>query len=610
MGETFGKYEMVRHLATGGMAEIWIARQSGAGGFQREIAIKRILPHLAREKRFVAMFLDEARIASALRHPNIVQIYELGEERGEYFIAMEYIEGADLADMLDEAEARNVEFPIAVSVRIIADILAALDFAHEFSVDERPLKIVHRDVSPHNVLIGRDGIIKLVDFGIAHAVERHAKTETGLVKGKLSYMAPEQVEQGTVDRRADIFAAGALLYELLTLKTPFGRELAAINAILNEDPQDPRLLRPDIPDELVPIIFKALEKDPDGRYQTAHEMHEELERVLRSFNRYVSAKHVARFAERLLAGEALEGYDDISQAIPRPVARRAFVEATTQVDTPVGLEVALEDAPTLEDQRFPATLRMRENLRDDEAPQTRARSRWLVPTVAGIVAVVIPAMLMVAFSGEDEDTLPSASAAPKHDRYEERVGSPQSEAMPEPVRTMELEVQYLDGDDGELVFEEGESTLLDLEEAVDTLSPSEVERMLVANYERTDEQYLWSVRGPHLLGEFTDAPGPIDPGDPAAPFVLGLEQLDSKAVKSKPRKKPRRVKKRVKRSVSKAAAPVVSKPETTDAPGTSKEPAPEVATQDEPPKPKTAQKKPKKTSRRDDLRIIDKAVPY
>lgn len=619
MGETLGNYQLTRHLATGGMAEIWIAKQSGAGGFARDIAIKRILPHLAREKRFVDMFLDEARIASALRHPNIVQIYDLGEHDGEYFIAMEYIEGADLADLLDEAEERNVEFPIAISVRIIADVLAALDFAHEFKMEDRPLKIVHRDVSPHNVLIGTDGMIKLVDFGIAHAVERHAKTETGLVKGKLSYMAPEQVEQGAVDRRADVFAAGVLLYELLTLQTPFGRELAAVSAILHDDPKDPRAYRPEIPDELVPIIFKSLEKRPDDRYQSAQEMLEALEGVLRSFDKYVSAKHVARFAERLLAGDPIEGYDDVSQALPRSVGRRAMVEATTQVTTPAGID-SLEDtvaegspgakristdeisAPA-ESARRP--VRRREDLSEEEVVPRRV-PRWVVPLLSGLTLMVVVGVVVGALGTSDEAL--STTSNPPIEATDSAEDVVDLRLDPVVVDEVDPPSEPVSGGGEGFAFDEEDVALVALEEAVATLKPEEVERMLMAHYERSVEDYLWSVRGPHLLGEFTDPPEAIDPGDPLAPELLGLDlsaAAPPEPIKPKKRVKVRR-KPRPRPAARKTTSPPVTKPKepTAEAKQPQKKPAQTRKTTRKAPQPKKSKRS------KNDLRIIDKAVPY
>lgn len=293
---TLGKYTLEKLVATGGMAEIWLARDPQG----RAVAIKRILPHLARDERFTTMFLDEAALASKLLHPNIARIHELGRDGDEYFLAMEFIDGADLADVLDAAEASRTLIPIAAAAFITCEVLDALHFAHTFKDHGKPLNIVHRDVSPHNVLISTDGRVKLVDFGVAKAVERHSKTQTGVVKGKLSYMAPEQIRQDDVDARADLFAVGVLFYELLTNTTPFGRDLTAISAILHDPAPDPRTLRATIPEAVAAIVLKSLEKDPATRYQTSGEMRNVL-RLWLGQQPDVTTSHIARLTREFNA---------------------------------------------------------------------------------------------------------------------------------------------------------------------------------------------------------------------------------------------------------------------------------------------------------------------
>ncbi|MEZ4461404.1 MAG: protein kinase [bacterium] len=273
MNQKVGTYELERLVATGGMAEVWTAHDPSG----ERLAIKRILPHLARDERFTRMFIDEARIASQLRHPNIARIYELGHQDDTQFLVMEFVDGADLADLLATAEQRNEMLPIPEVVSILSAVLDALGFAHEFEVDGVPQHIVHRDVSPHNVLVSHDGEVKLVDFGVAKAAERHTKTQSGVVKGKLSYMAPEQIQQEELDARADLFAVGVVGYELLTLQAPFGRELTAVSAILHDDPPDPREFRPDLDPDLARVLLRALQKNPNDRFQSASEMRAELE---------------------------------------------------------------------------------------------------------------------------------------------------------------------------------------------------------------------------------------------------------------------------------------------------------------------------------------------
>src|SRR5262245_21934690 len=222
-GETFGKYVLVRRLATGGMADIYLARQSGVEGFQKPCVIKRILPQLADDQQFVSMFLDEARIAALLTHPNIVQIFDLGKQDGSYFLAMEHIHGEDLTRILDaERQRGRTALPENIAIRIIAQVAEGLDYAHH-AVDEDGLAlgIVHRDVSPPNVIVSYAGSVKIVDFGIAKAVVKHSRTEVGVIKGKVPYMSPEQVQGLELDKRSDIFSLGALLYELSTGQKPF-----------------------------------------------------------------------------------------------------------------------------------------------------------------------------------------------------------------------------------------------------------------------------------------------------------------------------------------------------------------------------------------------------
>ncbi len=622
MTEQLGDYELVRHLATGGMAEIFIARQSDPTGSDRELAIKRILPHLAREERFISMFLDEARIAARLRHPNIVRIYELGEEAGEYFIAMEYIEGGDLADLLDRAEQRSIEIPIAMSIRIIADVLAALDYAHEYAENGKPMRIVHRDVSPHNVLIGRDGVIKLVDFGIAHAVERHAKTETGLVKGKLSYMSPEQIEQHGVDRRADIFSAGALLYELLTGNPPFGRELAAVNAILHEDPPSPQLLRPDIPDELVEVTLRALEKDPDVRYQRAQDMLEALEDVLRVFAKTVSPKQLARFSHALMTGGDIDGFDDVSQAIPRAISREAMLRAAyavgtpiplqsnpdaTEIDPPRAIRIPIdEDAPTeprLGDV-IAAALPVRSNLYDESGDAPRPMTKWFTAAAVGLLGIGAAAAV---FSGG-----PAQSAQPNLPAHP--VAEPIAATTNNELAVIELDPQYVDDadyweDEQGFTFGEAELELNQLEQWVDGLGPRELDQMLEANFGREDGDYLWSVRGALLARQLMGPPARVNPGDPRAPKLLGLEGLDDTVLKPRPRKKSR-PKKQVRtpkpRTATASATPTQTQtttPEVTP-PAAQKRPEPTAAKATPKAKPKPKKKK------KNDLRMIDTVVPY
>lgn len=296
-----GKYTLIRQIAQGGMAEIWLAEQRGPGGFNKELVIKRILPHLASEGQFTEMFMDEARIVAHLNHPNIGQVFELGEQEGDYFIAMEFIDGLDLAQLRDKLDERGMRLPVHYAARIICDILAALDYAHEFRDRQgNHVGLIHRDISPQNVLISKEGVVKLVDFGVAKAASNSSKTETGAVKGKFAYMAPEQIEGGQLDRRVDLFAIGCVFYELLAGKKPFGDDLKAVSMILAGQRQELRELREDVPEEIGRIISRALSRNREDRYSTAVEMEQELERFLHANYDPVGTRELSVMIRQLL----------------------------------------------------------------------------------------------------------------------------------------------------------------------------------------------------------------------------------------------------------------------------------------------------------------------
>ena len=280
---TFGKYYLTDRLAVGGMAEIYKAKLLGVGGFERPMVVKQILPQLARNPAFVDMFIDEARIAVSLAHGNIVQVYELGRIDGIYFIAMEYVDGRDLADILDAAygEQRLLSWELASFVAI--EILHGLDYAHRRRDDSgKPLGIVHRDISPQNILISFEGEVKITDFGIAKAVHKVAETQVGVIKGKFGYMSPEQALGQEVDARTDIFSVGVLLYEMVTGRRLFqGKSDAeSIEKVRAAKVPTPSLMREGIPAGLDPIIFRALTRERRDRYPDASSFQLDLSRFL------------------------------------------------------------------------------------------------------------------------------------------------------------------------------------------------------------------------------------------------------------------------------------------------------------------------------------------
>ncbi|TXD38540.1 protein kinase [Lujinxingia vulgaris] len=296
----FGKYTLIRQIAVGGMAEIWLAEQRGPGGFNKELVLKRILPHLAQEGQVAQMFLDEARMVAHLTHPNIGQVFELGELEGEYFIAMEFIDGLDLAQLSRALDERGSQIPVAYAVKIVSDLLEALDYAHDFvDRDGNHVGLIHRDISPQNALISNDGVVKLVDFGVAKASINTTKTESGAVKGKFAYMAPEQIEGKPLDWRADIFSIGVLFYELLSGIKPFGEDLKAVSMILSQEPPDIRTYRADVPEELARIIARALSKDREDRFANAATMQRALQTFMRTYTEVVGTRELSIMVRQL-----------------------------------------------------------------------------------------------------------------------------------------------------------------------------------------------------------------------------------------------------------------------------------------------------------------------
>lgn len=275
-----GKYRLLRQLAVGGMGEVYLARQEGPAGFSKAAVVKRILPHLAKEQSFVEMFLNEARVAALLSHPNVVQIFELGEVDGTWFIAMEFIHGQTLRAAKRALKEQGRVFPPHLLAHIAAQALQGLQYAHTLVGPEgEPLNVVHRDLSPDNIMVGFNGQVKVLDFGIAKAASASSTTRSGAVKGKFAYMPPEQLLGEQLDGRADLYAMGVVLYELLTKQKPFtaATDPALVNKILNTLPQSIADAAPGVPSALTAIVDRALSKDRTQRFASAAEMAEALE---------------------------------------------------------------------------------------------------------------------------------------------------------------------------------------------------------------------------------------------------------------------------------------------------------------------------------------------
>ena len=296
IGTKLDRFELIAELASGGMGTVFLARLGGAGGFQRLYAIKRLHEHLARHAEFIEMFLDEARLAARIHHPNVVPILEIGTTDAGYYLVMEYVEGDTAGHLFYSAAQEQKQISPRVAVRIVLDALAGLHAAHEGTDDEgQSLEIVHRDVSPHNILVSVDGVSRITDFGIARAASRLAVTRTGQLKGKIAYMAPEQARSEKIDRRADVFAMGICLWEMLAGRRLFKAEAEGetLNRLLYEPIPSVRSVDPEVPRELDEICAKALTRDLDKRFATAAAFSDALEDAARALDWLGSHREVA-----------------------------------------------------------------------------------------------------------------------------------------------------------------------------------------------------------------------------------------------------------------------------------------------------------------------------
>ena len=319
LGSEFGQYVIEEHIATGGMADVYKARMMGMEGFQKTVAIKRILGNLTDSDEFVRMFIDEAKLAAQLNHNNIIHIYDLGKVDRSHYIAMEYIEGHDLRSILELCRQREVKMPVELALYITNLLASALDYAHKkHDFEDRALGLVHRDVSPQNVLISFDGDIKLCDFGIAKAASKASHTRSGALKGKLQYMSPEQAWGKDIDHRSDIFSLGLVLYEMLTNEKVFSgtSELSVLEQVRDPIITAPSMKNADVDPEVDRIIFLALNAERDERYQSAEDFQRDLEKVMRNKGWSVDRSNLVIFLESLESGRQIQLVADDASATP------------------------------------------------------------------------------------------------------------------------------------------------------------------------------------------------------------------------------------------------------------------------------------------------------
>jgi serine/threonine protein kinase len=314
-----GRYKIQRRVADGGMAEIFLATQMGRDGFQKPVILKRIHSAIYSDPQFRNMFIDEAHISMSLAHSNIAQVLDLGASAGRYFLVLELVDGWDLGRVLHRAAAAGVRLPRELALHITAEVCRALAYAHAKTDGERPLGIVHRDVSPHNVLLSEQGEVKLTDFGIAKAMNKREHTGVGVVKGKVAFMSPEQALGKPIDSRSDLFSLGTVLYLLVTRTRPFEgpSELETLLRVQKGEFRAPQQASPDLQPQVAALVSRAMHPDPDQRFQTADEMLAEVERVLRSVFHPVGQTELKKWLADL---SARDGVQPISRSTARATA--------------------------------------------------------------------------------------------------------------------------------------------------------------------------------------------------------------------------------------------------------------------------------------------------
>jgi serine/threonine-protein kinase len=449
-GDLLGGYELLGRVGKGGFAEVWLARKPGPGGFEKRVAIKTILPEHGADRQFRTMFMDEARLAAQIDHPNVVRIIELGEERGILFLAMEYVRGRSLEKLARYVEDQGRRVPIAIVMRILADTCAGLHAAHELVKDGVPLGVVHRDVSPQNILVGENGSATLIDFGVAKAHGRLAgETTNGMAKGKIRYMAPEQALSRPADRRVDVWAVGAVAYDLIQGHAPFEAEndIARITALIGDAPMRPFTVR--VPEPIKAVISRALEKDPNKRFPSAAAMRSAIEDALAASSLRATQEDVAEFF-----GPALRVHDDDEEEVS------SLADLQKRL-APRGKGVTGETADLV---ASPETLSALDSSAIAGFPRERGRFGWMLAglvaagAVFGIVgwmvisqrrapvtapalttvaraasapASVAPAVEPEAVAAAPSSTAPSAPASV--DGTPERSGAPTAKVAPRPI---------------------------------------------------------------------------------------------------------------------------------------------------------------------------------
>jgi serine/threonine-protein kinase len=430
---SFGRFHLLMEMGQGGMATLYLARIVGPQKFEKLVAIKKIHEHLTRQQQFIDMFLDEARIAALIHHPNVATIFDLGQLEGTYFIAMEYVHGQNLTDLLRTSVRLRIPLPWPYAVRIVANAAAGLHAAHELrSPDGTHLNVVHRDVSPQNILVSYDGHVKVVDFGVAFAAEKLAHTVSGTLKGKAAYMSPEQTGGIRLDRRSDIFSLGTVLWESICMKRLFREEneAATLLRVREADVTRPSVHRPDIPPELERIVLKTLAKDRDDRHATADELAEELEELLVAQGEAISNKKISKHMKRLFHHK---------KSLKDAQIKRAL--RSEDVPTMKGVEMVGSSGTSIE---------MVQGGSSTISPPARSRSTLMVLAGGALFAVGAVVLALVLLLKTDEQTHagkpaatagePAGSSEPVDAPTAPKARMDQSPARPPRPTEIELEI--------------------------------------------------------------------------------------------------------------------------------------------------------------------------
>jgi serine/threonine protein kinase len=435
---TLGKYRLLAELGHGGMAQVYLALAKGVAGFNKLVVVKVIQPDLAEDPDFVRMFLDEARLAARLNHPNVVQTNEVDHDGKRYFLAMEYLEGQTLNRVFNRMGRDPKLLPLSHRLRLLADSLSGLQYAHELrDFDGTALGVVHRDVTPHNIFVTYDGLVKVVDFGIAKALNSNAQTQSGVLKGKVSYMAPEQARGERVDRRADLFSVGMILWQVATGKRLYRDlpDMVVIGKLCSNEIPKVGTLAPAVPTRLQAIIDRSLEPDRDRRYGTAAELQADIEAYLDQTGSRISSREIGKLVAEHFAEERAEIQGIIEDQLRQEVQESAVVELPNLApgkgsesgrSTARGLGIPTGTVPGVAAAAAPSgnTATSVTYTGGTELHRRRTRKRALAAGAA--VAVLVGAGLAIAVwpkGGNEEGGAGSPSAAASAKTYTLRIDS-------------------------------------------------------------------------------------------------------------------------------------------------------------------------------------------